>query len=90
METANSERVKLEMNNCAFVNRIHSFSILNIEHIDIQEFLKDAFVLYKSELVRILNEHNNKVKTSSCLIVEFEKSVASKTATSEAEAQGRY
>lgn len=81
MENDQSERLKLQIVNQAFNGYVRTFSIQNEEYIDIREFLNDAFHLHKSELLVILNEYNM-VKTSCCLIVEFEKTIASTAAVS--------
>lgn len=78
MENVNNNRVELQILDSAFEKRIHTFAIINNEHIDIGEFLKDAFHLYKIELISVLREHSM-VKTKAVLIAEFEKSVPNPT-----------
>lgn len=68
-------RVELRIRKRAFYNRIHTFAIINNDHIDVEPFLKDAFHHYKSEVMRILNEFNI-VKSITIFVAEFEKKVA--------------
>lgn len=70
------ERIELQIRKSAFNKRIHTFSLVNKEHIDIEDFMNDAFDLYHAEMTKILNEHNM-VKSSTIFVAEFEKDVQS-------------
>lgn len=80
MEYVNG-RVTLYVNlhDSAFNKRIIAFSVLNEVHIEIKDFLNDAFHIYKSELVRILEEHKHLIKTSTIFVAEFEKPILTTT-----------
>lgn len=75
MESA-SGRIELQIRKSAFNKRIHTFSLVNNEHIDIDDFLNDAFDLYHAEMGEILNKHNM-VKSYAIFVAEFEKDVQS-------------
>lgn len=75
MENA-GDRIELQIRGSAFNKRIYTFSLVNKEHIDVEDFLNDAFDLYHSEMINILDEHNM-VKSSTIFVVEFEKDVQS-------------
>lgn len=70
-----SEHVTLQVRESAYNRRIHTFAVVNNQHLDIQQFMNDAFHIYQSELVRTLEQHNNIVKTMSILVAEFEKNI---------------
>lgn len=55
MENVN-DRVTLQILDTAYNRRIRTFAIVNNEHININDFLNDAIVIYKSELLRALEE----------------------------------
>lgn len=65
-----STRVVLENRKTAFVNRIMSFAILNLEHIDITLFLGDAFTIFQNKIKAFLNVQHI-IKVGACLIVEI-------------------
>lgn len=69
------DRVELQTRNYAFNHRIHTFAIVDkIQKIDIESFLKDAFIIYESEMECILELHNT-VKSVVYLFAEFEKKI---------------
>lgn len=71
MENVES-RVELQIRERAFNRRIHTFAIVNKNHVDIEDFLSDAYHQYQSEVLRILNEFNI-VKSMTIFAAEFEK-----------------
>lgn len=70
-----NESVELQNRECAFNKRINSFAVVNNKHLDIAEFLSDAFPIYQTELMRNLEERNI-VKSMTILVAEFEKKVS--------------
>lgn len=59
MEQSIDQKVEFQKRNSAFNRRLFTFAIVNkSNHIDIEAFLKDAFLLYKSDLQHALNLHN--------------------------------
>ncbi|XP_055306011.1 uncharacterized protein LOC129570437 [Sitodiplosis mosellana] len=74
MENIN-KRVELEVCESAFNKRLRTFNIVNkVARVDIEEFLWDAFDIYKSEISSI-HELHNMVKSSTTLVAEFEKKI---------------
>lgn len=71
MESLN-DRIEFQAIDKAFNRRIRTFAVVNKVHVDISEFLNDAFRIYQTELVRTLEEHNI-IKTMAILVAEFEK-----------------
>lgn len=67
-------RVELQILDNAFDRQIRTFALLNKYYLDIQEFLKGAFRLYRAEIKRTLEQHNI-VKSLAILVVEFEKKI---------------
>lgn len=70
-----NKSVELQVRESAFEKRIHTFAIVNNNHLDILEFMHDALSIYQSELTRNL-EVQNIVKSMTILIAEFEKTVS--------------
>lgn len=66
--------VELQVRESAFEKRIHTFAIVNNNHGDILEFMRAAFPIYQSELLRNLEVHNI-VKSMTILVAEFEKQI---------------
>lgn len=69
-----NDRVELQIRDRVFNRRIHTFAIVNKDHIDIESFLNDAFHIYESEVTRILEEFNI-VKSLTIFAAEFEKKI---------------
>lgn len=69
-----STRVEIQERDFAFQNRIQTFSIVNLEHIDIYEYFIDAYILFAKRIEPILEEYHI-VKVSACFCAEFEKYV---------------
>lgn len=67
-----SHRVVLENRKTAFANRLMSFAIINLQHIDIENFLNDAFTMFEDKVGALVNVQNI-IKVGACLIVEYEK-----------------
>lgn len=75
-----NNRVELEVSQRAFSGRIHTFAIVNKEHVDIKAFFADAYRFYESELTRTI-EQFEMVKTRSVFLVEFKKAKTTTTTT---------
>lgn len=73
MEHGN-DQIQLVVKQSAYSGRIHAFSIVNKNHVDIKAFFDDAFNLYKREIKRILNQHRM-IKARSVFVVEIQKKV---------------
>lgn len=69
-----SENIECESRETAFQRRLQTFAIINKNHTDLQEFLRDAFHYFNEKIVQVL-ETFNMVKVSACLAAEFEKTV---------------
>lgn len=67
-----SSRINFEQRESAFNRRLYSFAIVNLEHIDIRDFLTDAFEYFDSEVRGLLGGHLI-IKLSGCFSAEFEK-----------------
>lgn len=52
-----TEHIRVEERNFAFQNRLHTFSIVNIDHIDTNAFFSDAFAHFESAITTILDTH---------------------------------
>lgn len=72
-----SSRVKWEEIKTAFSKRIRTGVIINLKHIDIFQFLEDAFFLFKSRIKNILKSYAT-IKVNSCFCGEFIKADAEK------------
>lgn len=68
------DHVIVEERDIAFQNRLQSFSITNIDHIDTNTFFDDAFVHFESRIKTILDTHYL-IKVGTCFLVKFEKTV---------------
>ncbi|XP_055316607.1 uncharacterized protein LOC129576103 [Sitodiplosis mosellana] len=68
-------KVDIEYREMAFNRRMLTFAVVNRAHIDIKEFLFDAFNYYENELTQILDTHPT-VKVNTCFSATFEKIVA--------------
>lgn len=73
MEEGNSA-VRLQEYNSAFRNRLKTFIITNISHIDTTDFFPDAFIHFRNQINTIL-ETQNFIKVIANLHVEFTKTV---------------
>lgn len=67
-----ASRVTLEYRRTAFERRLLTFAIINHEHIDIREFLSDAFHYFESELKKLIETHTI-LKVNTCFSATFEK-----------------
>lgn len=84
-----SNRIEYQERDAAFQNRLKTFVILNREHIDIQEFLEDAFHYFNVQIVRVLEEQYL-VKCSTCLNAVFKKTIILSDGESIEEKQSIY
>ena len=64
----------MEERNFAFQNRLQTFSIVNIDHIDTSSFFSDAFVHFQSRIEPII-ETQYLIKIGTSFLVKFEKTV---------------
>lgn len=57
MEISDSpkERIKFENRESAFAYRLQSFAIINLEHIDLKQFLTEAFTFFSEKIKEIVN-----------------------------------
>lgn len=62
-----SHRVELEERESAYRNRLKSFAIKNLDHKDIVSFLNDAFTLFNTKIIQILQEQHI-VKVGACFV----------------------
>lgn len=69
-----SEQVEFQVRESAFENRLHTFAVINRGHIDIKEFMNDAFHYFETEINPIVLD-NCIVNVSACLIAVYEKIV---------------
>lgn len=67
-------KVDFEYREMAFNKRMLTFAIVNRDHIDIKEFLFDAFNYYENEIKDIFRDHAM-VKVNTCFSATFEKNV---------------
>lgn len=74
-EMEDNDSLNLEIRENAFERRIRTIAIVNKTHIDVTQFLKDTYSLYKSEVLKMIDEHYI-TKTKACFIAEFEKNVS--------------
>lgn len=63
-------RVQWRYVESAFQNRVKTGVVVNLKHVDILSFMKDAEVLFKVEMKKCLQEYNS-VKVNSEFIAEF-------------------
>lgn len=52
-----SERIVFEERNSAFQRRLITFAVVNVEHIDIREFLEDAFSHIQTQISKLIEIH---------------------------------
>lgn len=69
-----SSKIHFEQRNSAFNRRIYTFAVVNRDHIDIRQFLHDAFDYFDAEIRGILQERHM-VKVNAILSVVFEKPI---------------
>lgn len=65
--------VKLQETNSAFGRRMHEFDLVNNGFKDIEEFLLNAFELYRAQIINAIAQFDL-IKTLSYFIAEFERS----------------
>lgn len=68
------DHIELQVRERAFNNRIHTFSIVNKNHIDVKAFLIDASRIYHYIVSNTL-EKFNLIKTFTVFVIEFEKKI---------------
>lgn len=71
-----SQHVRIEERDFAFQNRIQTFSIVNQDIFDLDQFFREAYREFETRITTILNEHFI-VKIGFCFVGEFEKVVVS-------------
>lgn len=69
-----SSRIEIEFRETAFSLRMLTFAVVNREHIDIKEFLTDAYGHFESEIKKLLNIHST-VKVNCVFSATFEKDI---------------
>lgn len=69
-----SSKIEMEYRDCAFNKRMLTFAIVNHDHIEIKDFLSDAYHHFEKEIVDILDIHLI-VKVNTCFNATFEKVV---------------
>lgn len=67
-----SNQIEFQERHSAFQKRLRTIAIVNLGHIDVWEFLNDAFHYFQLEMYRILSEQNM-IKLNACLKLIFEK-----------------
>lgn len=70
--SANLIRVQLEERESAFNNRLRTFAIVNHQHIDEKEFLREALLIVAIEICEMLRSHPI-FKIGTCLSLLYEK-----------------
>lgn len=70
-----TSKIFIESRNSAFRRRIETFALVNIEHIDLEEFLSECFLYFMETIISVLGEDNPTVKVNTILSVVFEKVV---------------
>lgn len=76
-----SESMVFEERESAFRKRMFTFAVINLNHIDLKEFLSDAFPYFEKHISDCLNEMHM-LKVSTCLSAEFQKSVETENGSS--------
>lgn len=71
-----SSRIEFEQRESAFSRRIYTFAVVNREHIDIRDFLSDAFNYFDAEVRGMIQEHYT-IKLSGNFSAVFEKIIES-------------
>lgn len=69
-----TEHVRVEERNFAFQNRLQTFSIMNIDHIDTNSFFSDAFNYFETRIQAIVQTHYL-IKIGTSFLAKFEKKV---------------
>lgn len=64
--------VDFEYRDFAFNKRMSSFAIVNRDHVDVKEFLTEAYEYFENEIIDILDIHMM-VKVNTCFSATFEK-----------------
>lgn len=73
---AMSDRVVFQERGTAFARRLFTFAVVNVEHIDIREFLADAYHHAEAEIIKLIQEHTL-VKVNAVFKATFSKFVDS-------------
>lgn len=76
-----SSGVVFEERESAFKKRLSTFAVVNLNHIDLNDFLGDAFLHFEEQIINSL-QRMHMIKVSACLSTEFEKSVETENGTS--------
>lgn len=66
--------LRVEDRDFAFRNRLQTFSIVNEEHIELNQFFQNAYEHFEPRVSALLRDHYL-IKVSSCFVANFEKSV---------------
>lgn len=74
-----SERIELEERSSAFRRRLRTFAVVNIEHIDIRDFLIDAFESYIQPIITKVIAEYTLIKVNAVFKAVFSKSIATDT-----------
>lgn len=69
-----STNIRMEFCERAFNERMLTFVVININHIDIEQFLEDAFEYYESEIRSVLDVRSS-IKVMTCLHLTLKKSI---------------
>lgn len=69
-----TSKVQFQYRETAFSRRLITFSIVNVEHIDVKEFLSESYSYFERELRTIWNK-NDGVKVNAYLGAVFEKPI---------------
>lgn len=69
-----STKIDFEQRESAFSQRLYTFAVVNREHIDIRDFLADAFEYFDAEVRGMIRDHNI-VKLSGNFSAVFEKPI---------------
>lgn len=67
--------VDFEYRECAFNKRMLTFAIVNRDHIDVKEFLTEAYEYFEKEIVEVLDIHMV-IKVNTCFSATFEKIIS--------------
>lgn len=81
-----SNQIEYQDRPSAFQQRIQTFAVVNLNHIDIRAFLNDAFFYFKRQIQQVL-EHQYLIKISACLKLNFTKTVVAADGTTANENQ---
>lgn len=66
------DHIELQIRDSAFKRRIHTFAIVNKDHIDVRAFLNDASRIYEYIVSHTLEKYHL-IKTFTVFVAEFEK-----------------